>query len=238
MIYCFDLDNTICFTEKNKYSDSTPNLDMIKRVNHLYDEGHTIKIYTARGMTSFNGDVSLVYSNLFLKTENQLKNWGLKFHQLILGKPSFDCFIDDKNITIEDFQKKILPKKGFIAGAFDVIHPGYIKMFKEAKEKCDYLIVGLHSDPSIERGKNRPLLSLDDRFEILSSIKFIDEIQVYHTELELQTLILKNQVDILLLGDDYIDKKHNGVILGVETHFIDRSHGWSTTKFKNIIKNG
>ena len=65
-------------------------------------------------------------------------------------------------------------KKGFVAGNFDVIHPGYIKMFNECKENCDHFTVLLHSDPSIERPeKLKPILTLDERIEVLSSIKFM-----------------------------------------------------------------
>ena len=68
-------------------------------------------------------------------------------------------------------------KKGFVAGNFDVIHPGYIKMFKECNTNCDHFTVLLHSDPSIERPeKLKPILTLDERIEVLSSIKYIHDI--------------------------------------------------------------
>lgn len=237
MIYCFDLDNTICYTEGNDYDSCSPNIEFINKINTLYEFGHIIKIFTARGMTSYRGDVSLVYFNLFSKTKLQLEEWGVKYHQLILGKPSFDFFIDDKNLTISDFNKFIQPISGFIAGAFDVIHPGYIKMFEEAKKYCDFLTVGLHIDPSIENGKSKPILSLEERKEILTSIKFVDEIIPYGTESELIELIQKKSIKILFLGDDYKNTNHNGIKLNIKTHYINREHGWSTTKFKNLIKN-
>ena len=85
-------------------------------------------------------------------------------------------------------------KKGFVAGNFDVIHPGYIKMFKECNTNCDYFTVLLHSDPSIERPeKLKPILTLDERIEVLSSIKYIDDIQSYTYESELYKLIKKGQ---------------------------------------------
>mgnify|MGYP001222004809 CR=1 FL=1 len=69
--------------------------------------------------------------------------------------------------------------KGFIAGNFDVIHPGYIKLFKECKENCDHFTVLLHSDPSIERKhKLKPILSLDERKEMLFSLKYVDDIMI------------------------------------------------------------
>lgn len=235
MIYCFDLDNTLCHTEGNDYSRSTPHYNMIEKCNYLFDSGNYIKIFTARGMTTHKGSISLVYNNLFETTKSQLVNWGIKHHELILGKPSFDIVIDDKNISISDFNKSVLPKVGFTAGAFDVIHPGYIKMFKEIKDHCDILMVGLHEDPSIERDKMSPVLNVDDRIQILDSIKFIDKIVVYSKEDHLLEVIKNINPDILFLGDDYRDKFHNGLKLKIKTFFCNRDHGWSTTKFKKLI---
>jgi glycerol-3-phosphate cytidylyltransferase len=129
-------------------------------------------------------------------------------------------------------------KKGFIAGSFDVIHPGYIAMFKEAKEHCDYLIIGLHIDPTIERfEKIKPILDYQDRFNILSSIKYINEIYLYSLEKDLFNLLKTLKPDIRFLGDDYKNKLINGKELNIPIYYIDRSHGWSTTKFKKLIKN-
>lgn len=129
-------------------------------------------------------------------------------------------------------------KKGFIAGSFDVIHPGYIAMFKEAKEHCDYLIIGLHIDPTIERfEKIKPILDYQDRFNILSSIKYINEIYLYSLEKDLFNLLKTIKPDIRFLGDDYKNKLINGKELNIPIYYVDRSHGWSTTKFKKLIKN-
>ena len=101
--------------------------------------------------------------------------------------------------------------KGVIAGNFDVIHPGYIKTFRECKENCDHFTVLLHSDPSIERpNKLKPILSVDERIEVLSSIKFIDDVQVYTYEKDLIQLIENNKFGIRFLGDDYINKDFTG----------------------------
>ena len=130
-------------------------------------------------------------------------------------------------------------KKGFIAGSFDVIHPGYIHMFEEAKNNCDYLIIGLQTDPTIERsGKIKPVLDYWDRFKILTSIKYIDQIYSYTLENDLFNLLKTIKPDIRFLGDDYKSKLITGYELNIPVHYIDRSHGWSTTKFKKLIKNG
>ena len=125
---------------------------------------------------------------------------------------------------------------GIIAGNFDVIHPGYIKMFKECKSYCKQLIVLLHIDPSIERPeKLKPILTKEERTEVLTSIKFIDGIAYYTYEKELVELIKRLSPDIRFLGDDYRGKTYTGFELDITVHYLNRDHGWSTTKFKKLI---
>jgi len=125
---------------------------------------------------------------------------------------------------------------GIIAGNFDVIHPGYIKMFKECKSYCKQFIVLLHTDPSIERPhKLKPILTKQERTEILTSIKFINGIAYYTYEKELVDLIERLSPDIRFLGDDYRGKTYTGFELDVPVHYLNRDHGWSTTKFKKLI---
>ena len=127
-------------------------------------------------------------------------------------------------------------KKGVIAGSFDIIHPGYIKTFKECKENCDNFTILLHSDPTIERpSKLKPILSVDERIEILKSIKFVDDIKVYTYEAELIELLNNIEFHVRFLGDDYIDKDFTGKSLNIPINYISREHGWSTTKFKKLL---
>ncbi|MGB0366353.1 MAG: adenylyltransferase/cytidyltransferase family protein [Flavobacteriaceae bacterium] len=127
-------------------------------------------------------------------------------------------------------------KKGFTAGNFDILHPGYIQLFKECKANCDRFTILLQTDPSIERPeKLQPILSTEERIEQLMSNIYIDEVLVYTYEKELLKLIQKNNFDIRFLGDDYVGKSYTGDQLGIPVHFVNRDHGWSTTKFKNII---
>ena len=126
--------------------------------------------------------------------------------------------------------------KGLIAGNFDIIHPGYIKTFRECKENCDHFTVLLHSDPTIERpSKLKPILSVNERIEVLSSIKYIDDIKVYTYEKELIELLKCGGFNIRFLGNDYIGKSFTGIELNIDIHYLSRSHGWSTTKFKKLI---
>ena len=126
--------------------------------------------------------------------------------------------------------------KGVIAGNFDVIHPGYIKMFKEAANNCDCLIVLLHTDPSIERPhKLKPILNVDERIEMLNEIKSICGIHIYTYEAQLLDLLQMGEFDIRFLGDDYKGKSFTGDNLNIPIYYLNRDHGWSTTKFKTLI---
>ena len=124
-------------------------------------------------------------------------------------------------------------KTGIIAGNFDIIHPGYVAMFKECKDNCDKFVVLLHSDPSIERpNKLKPILSTEERIEMLKCFRQIDDVQTYTTEEELYKLIKEVNPDVRFLGEDYKDKDYTGKDLNIPVHWIGRDHGWSTTKFK------
>jgi glycerol-3-phosphate cytidylyltransferase len=125
---------------------------------------------------------------------------------------------------------------GIIAGNFDVIHPGYINMFNQCVENCDKLIILLQGDPTIERPeKCKPVLSIKERTDILLSLRQISEVIVYNIESELYTRIKELNPDVRFLGDDYIGRSFTGDDLPIVIHFLERSHGWSTTKFKNLI---
>ena len=127
-------------------------------------------------------------------------------------------------------------KTGIIAGNFDIIHPGYVAMFKECKDNCDRFIVLLHSDPSIERpNKLKPILSTEERVEMLKCFRQIDDVLTYNLESELHELIVLLKPDIRFLGDDYKEKDYTGKDLNIPVHWIGRDHGWSTTKFKKLI---
>lgn len=96
MIYCFDIDGTLCTTEGTSYETCIPDYRMIDLVNKLFDEGHYIKVFTARGSVS-----GIDHSVL---TATQLESWGMKYHELIMNqKPHYDLLIDDKAINVEDW---------------------------------------------------------------------------------------------------------------------------------------
>ena len=126
--------------------------------------------------------------------------------------------------------------KGVIAGNFDVMHPGYIKMFKEAAANCDCLVVLLHTDPSIERPhKLKPILTVEERKEMLIELKSICGIFTYTYEGQLLDLLKIGEFDVRFLGDDYKGKPFTGDYLNIPIYYLNRDHGWSTTKFKKLI---
>ena len=95
-IICFDIDNVICRTHKNDYTKSKPIKKTINLINYLYKKGYFIKIFTSRFMGRNNENINKAKKNGYKLTINQLKKWNIKFHILIMGKPSFDIYIDDK----------------------------------------------------------------------------------------------------------------------------------------------
>jgi|TARA_R110000744_G_scaffold90507_7_gene175681 hypothetical protein len=104
MKYVFDLDGTICDKDKNDdYDKSYPFLERIRKVNKLYDEGNYIVFHTARGMGRNDNSAPKAIQQFYALTAEQLSTWGVKYHQLILGKPSGDMYIDDKGVKDGDF---------------------------------------------------------------------------------------------------------------------------------------
>ena len=128
------------------------------------------------------------------------------------------------------------PEIGIICGNFDVLHPGYRLMFEEMEKGCKKLFILLHDDPTIERPeKKKPILSIEERKKMSYRFKEAHTILSYNTEEELLFLIKSINPDVRFLGDDYIDKHYTGKEIGTLIHWISRSHGWSTTKFKQAI---
>lgn len=100
MKYVFDIDGTICYKNDDQdYEQSMPYEHRIEFINRLYDDGNEIVFFTARGMGRHNNNAALAIQEFYSLTENQLNSWGVKYHQLILGKPSGDLYVDDKGIS-------------------------------------------------------------------------------------------------------------------------------------------
>ena len=130
-------------------------------------------------------------------------------------------------------------KTGFIASSFDIMHPGYTLMLKECRDNCNYLVVGLHENPVWERqDKNSPIMSLHERFLVLKSIRYIDEIAPYKNESELLNLLKFYKPDVRFLGSDYKEVtplKITGYKLCKNIHYIDRFHEYSSSVIRKKI---
>ena len=97
MRYCFDIDGTICTTDC-LYEDAKPFKNVIKKINSLYNSGNSIILYTSRGSGSGTD-----WSEF---TKNQVDSWGVKYHELLLGKPMYDIFVDDRAINNKEWYKQ------------------------------------------------------------------------------------------------------------------------------------
>lgn len=133
-----------------------------------------------------------------------------------------------------------IKKIGLVASSFDILHPGYLLMFKEAKQHCDHLITFLHKDPTVERpNKNKPVLSVEDRVFALESNRHVDKVIVYETEEDLYRHLLDYSVAgnvVRFLGDDYkAAETYTGKDLNIPIVWIGRDHGWSLTKLRKLI---
>jgi glycerol-3-phosphate cytidylyltransferase len=127
-------------------------------------------------------------------------------------------------------------KTGFTCSTFDLFHAGHIIMLKEAKEQCDYLIVGLQTDPTIDRPqKNKPVQSVFERFIQLNACVYVDEVIVYATEKELRDILLSFPIDVRILGDEYINQAFTGHDLDIELYFNKRKHSFSTTELRQRV---
>ena len=126
---------------------------------------------------------------------------------------------------------------GFTCSCFDLLHAGHILMLQDAKSRCDKLIVGLQTDPTIDRPdtKNKPIQSLEERRIQLKAVKYIHEIFEYDTEEDLYKKLLDINPDVRILGSDYIGKSFTCDDLDIEIYYHARKHNYSTTNLRGKI---
>ena len=131
----------------------------------------------------------------------------------------------------------IVSTMGFTCSCFDLLHAGHILMLQDAKRQCDKLIVGLQTDPTIDRPdtKNKPIQSLEERKIQLEAIKYVDEVFIYDTEEELYKKLLDINPDVRILGSDYIGKSFTGDDLDIDIYYHERKHNYSTTSLRKKI---
>ena len=128
---------------------------------------------------------------------------------------------------------------GFTCGTFDLLHAGHVMMLEEVKRQCDYLIVGLQTDPSIREGKSKPIQSVEERYTQLDAIRYVDKVIEYDTEDDLVELLKTIEPDIRFVGMDWKDNPNlTGGDLPIEIRYNSRDHGYSSTELKNRVKKG
>lgn len=131
-------------------------------------------------------------------------------------------------------------KKGITFSAFDLLHAGHVKMLEEAKSNCDYLIVGLQTDPTIDRPeKNKPTQTVVERYIQLKGCKFVDEIVPYATEQDLEDILQSFQIDLRFVGDEYKDRDFTGRTYceekGIVLYFNSRDHRFSSSGLRREV---
>jgi glycerol-3-phosphate cytidylyltransferase len=132
-------------------------------------------------------------------------------------------------------------KIGITFSTFDLLHAGHIAMLAEAKNHCDYLIVGLQTDPTIDRPgtKNKPVQSVVERQIQLAAVRYVDEIVVYQTEQDLLDIILTLPIDVRILGVEYRDKdftgRSQGLTRNIEHIYNRRDHSFSSSNLRKRV---
>lgn len=131
-------------------------------------------------------------------------------------------------------------KTGFTCSTFDLLHAGHVAMLAEAKTKCDYLIVGLQNDPTLDRPtKNKPVQSIVERQMQLRGSKYVDEVWVYNTEKDLEDLLLTLPINVRILGVEYEGKEFTGREIchkrGIELYFNGRDHSFSSSSLRRRV---
>jgi glycerol-3-phosphate cytidylyltransferase len=125
---------------------------------------------------------------------------------------------------------------GFTCSTFDMFHPGHVIMLKDSKDQCDLLVVGIQTDPTLDRpdSKNVPIQNLDERKIMISSCRHVDYVVEYSTENDLYNILTLLKPDVRILGSDWEGKKYTGHdIEGINIHWHDRSiHTYSTTNLR------
>ena len=133
-------------------------------------------------------------------------------------------------------------KVGFTCSTFDLLHAGHVMMLREAKTICDYLIVGLQTDPSIDRSeKNKPVQTLVERYIQLQAIEYVDEIVPYQTEQDLEDILNMFPINIRILGEEYKNGKFTGRAIcakrGIELYYNKRDHRFSSSDLRKRVSN-
>lgn len=140
------------------------------------------------------------------------------------------------NTLSKIFDSSKTNKIGFVAGCFDLLHPGHVLMLEDAKKKCDVLVVALQSDPSVDReSKNSPVQGMFGRYISLQGNKSVDYIVPYSTEDDLRNMLQILPIDIRILDEEYKTKSFTGDDLNIEIFFNARKHNYSSSGLRREV---
>ena len=133
-----------------------------------------------------------------------------------------------------------MKKIGFTCSTFDLFHAGHVVMLEEAKRQCDYLIVGIQIDPTLDRDtKNRPVQSIVERQIQVKACRYVDEVVIYSTEKELEDLMKTLPIDVRILGVEYSDNDFTGKQIcldrGIQIYYNSRDHSFSSSDLRQRV---
>src|SRR6056297_493439 len=129
---------------------------------------------------------------------------------------------------------------GFTCSSWDLLHAGHVQMLREAKEQCDYLLVGLQTDPTLDRPtKNQPVQTIVERYTQLKGVRYVDEIIPYATERDLEDILTIYHIDVRILGEEYRDLDFTGKDIckkrGIQLYFNKRDHRFSSSDLRKRV---
>ena len=159
---------------------------------------------------------------------------------MIYDKDSTDIINIYNESTIDQINKikenyKNL-KIGFTCSAFDIFHAGHVLMLEDARQQCDVLIIGLHTNPTLNRSsKNLPIQTTEERYIQTKSCRYVDDIIIYSSEKDLYNILTELNPNVRVLGTDWKDKEYTGHELPIPIHLHKRDHNWSTSTLRSRI---
>lgn len=189
MTYCFDIDGTIC-NKDVEYEKAIPYPSVIVKINSLYDEGHTIILYTARGSKT-----GLDWTEL---TNQQIKKWGIKCHEVKLGKPFYDLMIDDRAINADLWRSKLNLKTCLVTGVFELLDADLCTQLQRLRKRYNNIVAAIQSDPILDdENAESPKTSLEDRITMLKSMRNIDEVVVFRIKSDIKPIASQVRAEVV-----------------------------------------
>lgn len=155
----------------------------------------------------------------------------------MIDRVDVKCTCQDARDVLEPWRVDIArPIVGFACGSFDLLHPGHVLMLEDAAAQCNYLVVGLHIDPSVERPeKHKPVQSVSERAIVLQAIGYVDAVVMYERESDLERILYELKPDVRIIGSDWRGKKFTAPNAARRIHWHERDHGWSSSELRRRV---